>query len=29
MPAWVLICVALLGTAGVLVNWPVKKSASV
>ena len=21
MPAWVLICVLLLGTAGVLVNW--------
>jgi protein dithiol:quinone oxidoreductase len=26
MPAWVLICVLLLGTAGVLVNWPVKQS---
>ncbi len=25
MPAWVLICVLLLGVAGVLVNWPAKK----
>jgi disulfide bond formation protein DsbB len=26
MPAWVLICVLLLGAAGVLVNWPAKRS---
>jgi disulfide bond formation protein DsbB len=25
MPAWVLICVLLLGAAGVLVNWPARR----
>jgi disulfide bond formation protein DsbB len=29
MPAWVLICVLLLGIAGILANWPAKKSARV
>jgi protein dithiol:quinone oxidoreductase len=29
MPAWVLLCVVLLGMAGVLVNWPARKSAGV
>ena len=27
MPAWVLICVLLLGSTGLLLNWPAKKSA--
>jgi disulfide bond formation protein DsbB len=27
MPAWVLICVLLLGVAGVLVNWPAQRAA--
>ncbi len=25
MPGWVLICVALLGVLGVLVNWPARR----
>ena len=29
MPAWVLICVLLLGISGVLANWPARKSPRV
>jgi protein dithiol:quinone oxidoreductase len=28
MPAWVLICVLLLGAAGIAVNWPARRTAA-